>query len=480
MREILIGIAIFLSVILLLLGGFLAWGNIQVNTYTYDAPEHIELTPNEYGTITAVGKALYDENGDRFDIKGINFGNLFISEGWMTINSVGASMNGDKYVKVNPEGVVEEYEEIYQENMDSILANRFTIDEIEKLNDAFFNSYCTEADFKLISDLGLNTIRIPVYYRTFLTTKDRYTLDDQTLCSMDFESIELDFSMLDTFIEYAKKYDLKVIIDMHGVMGGQSGFEHCGTRDIDFWDTEEYIEFMCNLWAAIATHYKAEPAVLAYDLVNEPTNRYEIGTGPKQWRVLDRLYQAVRDVDTNHVISIEGVWFPVSLPRPEKYGWENVLYQFHYYNWDWQGTSNELYYAFICGLSSLVDYDVPKFVGEFNFFGDSDAWNQYLKLYDQMGWGWTIWSYKIISVGWWDNSWGIVVNRLNLQNKDIYNIPEEERNLKLDLRTATYDEILDAWSNQKTEYDGQEGVYKIYDDSVTYNVLVKYFKELNE
>ena len=480
MREILIGIAIFLSVILLLLGGFLAWGNIQVNTYTYDAPEHIELTPNEYGTITAVGKALYDENGDRFDIKGINFGNLFISEGWMTINSVGASMNGDKYVKVNPEGVVEEYEEIYQENMDSILANRFTIDEIEKLNDAFFNSYCTEADFKLISDLGLNTIRIPVYYRTFLTTKDRYTLDDQTLCSMDFESIELDFSMLDTFIEYAKKYDLKVIIDMHGVMGGQSGFEHCGTRDIDFWDTEEYIEFMCNLWAAIATHYKAEPAVLAYDLVNEPTNRYEIGTGPKQWRVLDRLYQAVRDVDANHVISIEGVWFPVSLPSPEKYGWENVLYQFHYYNWDWQGTSNELYYAFICGLSSLVDYDVPKFVGEFNFFGDSDAWNQYLKLYDQMGWGWTIWSYKIISVGWWDNSWGIVVNRLNLQNKDIYNIPEEERNLKLDLRTATYDEILDAWSNQKTEYDGQEGVYKIYDDSVTYNALVKYFKELNE
>ncbi len=480
MREILIGIAIFLSVILLLLGGFLAWGNIQVNTYTYDAPEHIELTPNEYGTITAVGKALYDENGDRFDIKGINFGNLFISEGWMTINSVGASMNGDKYVKVNPEGVVEEYEEIYQENMDSILANRFTIDEIEKLNDAFFNSYCTEADFKLISDLGLNTIRIPVYYRTFLTTKDRYTLDDQTLCSMDFESIELDFSKLDTFIEYAKKYDLKVIIDMHGVMGGQSGFEHCGTRDIDFWDTEEYIEFMCNLWAAIATHYKAEPAVLAYDLVNEPTNRYEIGTGPKQWRVLDRLYQAVREVDTNHVISIEGVWFPVSLPRPEKYGWENVLYQFHYYNWDWQGTSNELYYAFICGLSSLVDYDVPKFVGEFNFFGDSDAWNQYLKLYDQMGWGWTIWSYKIISVGWWDNSWGIVVNKLNLQNKDIYNIPEEERNLKLDLRTASYDEILEAWSNQKTEYDGQEGVYKIYDDSVTYNALVKYFKELNE
>ena len=38
----------------------------------------------------------------------------------------------------------------------------------------------------------------------------------------------------------AKKYDLRVILDMHGVVGGQSGFEHSGTRDIDFWDNKVY------------------------------------------------------------------------------------------------------------------------------------------------------------------------------------------------------------------------------------------------
>lgn len=482
MRAVLIGIAIFLGVILVLLGSVLLIGQINITNYVYDAPEYVELTdPNPYGNITAVGKGLYDANGKRFDIKGINFGNLFIAEGWMTINSVGASKNEDgTYVKVNDQGIVEEYDEIFQEDMDAIFAERFTLEQIEALNDAFFESYCTEADFKLISDLGLNTIRIPVYYRTFLTTHDRYKLTDEELCAKDFESIELDFEKLDKFIEYANKYDLKVIIDMHGVMGGQSGFEHCGTRDIDFWNNEDYIKFMCNLWRAVAEHYKTESAVLAYDLVNEPTNRNEIGTGPKQWAVMDKLYDAVREVDQHHVISIEGVWYPVSLPSPEKYGWENVLYQFHYYNWDWQGTSNELYYAFICGLSALADYDVPKFIGEFNFFGDSEAWNEYLKLYDKMGWGWTVWSYKIISVGWWDNSWGIVVNKLNLQNENIYEIPEEDRNLKLDLTTATYKEILETWSNQQTEYEGQNGVYKIYDDSVTYNALVKYFKDLAE
>ena len=481
MRGLLIGLSIFLCATLILAGAFLLMGKIQMSGYHYDAAEHVELTSNEYKTITAVGNGLYDENGNRFDIKGINFGNLFIAEGWMTVNSIGALKNDDgTYVKVNEQGIVEEYEEIYQEEMDSILASRFSDEDLEKLNNAFFESYCTEADFKLISDLGMNTIRIPVYYRTFLSTHDRYRLSDEELCAMDFNSIELDFTKLDTFIAYAKQYGLKVIIDMHGVMGGQSGFEHSGTRDIDFWDNEEYIEFMSNLWKAIAIHYIGENAILAYDLVNEPTNRNEIGTGPKQWAVMDRLYDAIREVDEHHVISIEGVWYPVSLPSPEKYGWENVLYQYHYYNWTSDITPNDLFYSFMLALNSLSDYDVPKLVGEFNFFGDSEEWEKYLDLYDQMGWGWTIWSYKIISVGWWDNSWGIVVNKLNLQNENIYEIPEDERNLKLDLRTASYEEIYGVWSNQETEYDGQEGPYKIYDDGVTYNVLVKYFEGLNK
>ena len=496
MKGVLIGIAIFLAVILLLAGGFLIWGHIYGQTYTYDAPEHVELTPNEHGTITAVGKGLYDENGDRFDIKGINFGNLFIAEGWMTVNSVGALKNEDgSYVKVSNDGnnIVEEYEEIYQEEMDEYLS-RFTDEELTTLNDAYFESYCTEADFALIKEMGLNTIRLPMYYRNFLTIHDRYRVSDEELCARDFDSIVLNFEKLDKFLSYAKQYDLKVIIDMHGVMGGQSGYEHCGTRDIDFWDSEEYITFMCNLWQAIAEHYldsEYSSTILAYDLVNEPTNRNEAGTGKKQWDVMDRLYEAIREVDKEHVISIEGVWFPISLPNPDKYGWENVIYQYHCYNWPWQGTSNELYYAFIFGLASLADYDVPKFVGEFTFFDDTNAWVKYLNAYDQHGWGWTIWSYKMISVGYWDNSWGLVVQKLHLYNKngELKDGDPSNDNLKLDLREATFDEILEAWSNQKTSYGDQEGVYTFVDNvdkdgnikyATTYRALTEYFAQFKK
>ena len=491
MKKFLIGLVVFVLALLIFAVGVLVWGNLYAANYEYDAPEHVELQGNKLSTVTAVGNGLYDHKGNRFDIKGVNFGNLFIAEGWMTVNSVGAMMNEDgSYAKYNESGIVEEYEEIFQEEMDAILAERFTDEQLEELNDAYFESYCTEADFALISDLGLNTIRLPVYYRTFLTTHDRYRLSDEELCTMNFEDIELVFDKVDKFLEYADKYNLKVIIDMHGVMGGQSGYEHCGTRDIDFWTNEEYIEFMCNLWRAIAKHYVNErpdlaSAILAFDLANEPTNRNEIGTGPLQWEVMDRLYDAIREVNSYHVISIEGVWYPVSLPSPEKYGWENVLYQYHFYNWNsGNGVSNEMFYGLQFALYSLVDYDVPKFVGEFNFFGDTGEWAKYLPQYDKLGWGWTIWSHKVISVGWWDNSWGIVVQKLHLYNDEgvLTDGDYSNDNLKVDLRYDSYEDILAAWSNQATEYGDQKGVYTFIDDyktgkyGTTYQVLLDYFK----
>ena len=477
MKKLLTGLVYMLLVVVILAGSLIVYGNLYVSKqHNSDTPSHVDIEANEFGTITAVGRGLYDENGDRFEIKGINFGNLFIAEGWMTVNSVGPLLNDDgSFVKVNEEGIVEEYEEIYQQEMDQILADRvangdFTQEQLDELNEAFFYAYCTEADFQLIKDIGLNTIRLPMYYRNFMEgPDDALTMRDDA------------FKKLDYFLELAKKYGLKVIVDMHGVVGGQSGYEHCGTRDMDFWENETYIQSMCDLWRNIASYYVTSrpdlaSTILAYDLVNEPTKRTDIGTGPLQWQVMDRLYDAIREVDQHHVISIEGVWYPVSLPSPEKFGWENVLYQYHFYNWNASnGIPNELFYSLMYILYSMSDYDIPKFIGEFNFFGDEASWSKYLAQYDELGWGWTIWSYKIVSVGWWDSSWGLVVNKLNIQNDA--DTPIEDYKLKLDLRTASYEEIMEVWSNEHTNYNGQDGAYKLYHDGTLYNVLKEYFGE---
>ena len=456
----------------------IGWGHIYRTTYQWDAPDHIvrKDTGEDIRTIIEDGDALYDEEGNLFQIKGVNFGNLFISEGWMTVNSIGPLLNEDgSFTKVNEEGIVEEYEEIYQEEMDAILAERFTEEQIDTLNDAYFYSYCTEQDFINIKSIGLNTIRLPMYYRNFMEGPD----EQLTMREDAFEK-------LDYFLELAQKHELRVIIDMHGVVGGQSGYEHSGTRDIDFWENETYIQSMCTLWQEIAKHYITPVAdggrsdlastILAYDLVNEPTKRMESGTGPLQWAVMDRLYEAIRAVDTKHVISIEGVWYFSSLPNPEKFGWENVLYQYHFYNWSSSTLPNWLYYDFHYLLLSFTNYDVPKLVGEFNFFGDQDAWVEYLNVYDRTGLGWTLWSYKVVSVGWWDSSWGMCVYKMNLKND--LSKPQEEYQLKIDLRTASYEELLAEWSTQQTN-DGVNGGKYIFasESSVTCNALKEYFAQ---
>lgn len=479
-KRILKIVIIVVVAIAVIAGTVIGVGHFYRTGYSYEVPAEITRESGA-NTVIAHGRGLYDEDGKLFEIKGINFGNLFVAEGWMTVNSLGAKYNDDgSFVKVNEQGIVEEYEEIYQEEMDAVLAERFTDEQLENLNNAYFSSYCTDYDFECIKSMGFNTVRVPVYYRNFLTTHDRYRTTDEQLCAMNFDDIELHFEKLDAFLEMAKSHGLRIIVDMHGVMGGQSGFEHSGTRDIDFWDNEDYIQFMCNLWRAIAKHYKQDrsdlaSAILAYDLVNEPTNRNSIGTGSKQWKVMDKLYDAIREVDTEHVISIEGVWYFCSLPNPAKYGWENVLYQYHFYNWSSGTIPNWLFYDFMYATLSVTDYDVPKFVGEFNFFDNEEAWLEYLKIYDNSGLGWTIWSYKIISVGWWDNTWGMSVYKMNIQNDA--DTPIDEYNLKLDLRTATYEEILESWSNQYTDDGTNNGSYKFNDDSKLAGFIQKYFEQ---
>ena len=469
------------GVILLVVGslsGIMINGHFYGKNYDPKIPSKVEIKHDtNIRTMKAVGRGIYDEEGNRFDIKGVNFGNWLFCEGWMTINSIGPVLNKDgTYKKINEDGIVEEYEEMYQEEVDAILEERFTPEQLETLYDAYHSSYCTEVDFKNIKHYGLNTIRLPMYYRNFMEGPD-----DKLVMRKDA------FEKVDWFLEMAKKYDLRVILDMHGVVGGQSGFEHSGTRDIDFWDEEIYQEEMCTLWKEIARHYVTPveeggrsdlaSTILAFDLVNEPVNRHTPSTGKKQWDVMDKMYDAIREVNKEHIVCIEGVWFCNSAPNPKKYGWENIMYEYHFYNWQEHIVSNELVYDFNWATLSISDYDVPKYIGEFTFFDKQDNWIKWLNKYDEMGFGWTFWSYKTISVGWWDSSWGMAVQKLHLYNKEGVNYKDDV--LKLDLRTATYEEILEAWSNEQTDdvttTDVYEGPYRF--DGVMPKVLDRYFSQ---
>ena len=336
-----------------------------------------------------------------------------------------------------------------------------TDEQIEELWNIYYDAYCQEIDFKNIKDTGLNMIRLPMYYRNFMEGPD-----DNLVMK------EEPFKRIDWFLEMAKKYDLYVILDMHGVPGGQNGYEHSGTYKVEFWDNQKYIDSTCLLWSEIAKHYKNDRpdlagVIAAFDLINEPDGE-KSSTGRKQWDVMDQIYDAIRAVDKDHVISVEGCWYFISLPDPEEYGWENMLYQYHFYNWFTDVVTYEMFYALQFLTMSMSDYDVPKYVGEFTFFNDKVAWIKWLNQYDQMGWNWSIWNYKTCTNGWWDSSWGLYVQNLHLYNE----------NLKLDLRTATYDEIKAVWSTEMTNYIvDEEKETKKYNPGILAEVLKEYFAQ---
>ena len=440
----------------------ISFGLIANASYNFEKKDYnnlskkVEVTHKKIETYKAIDKGIYDLEGNLFQIQGINYGNLLIQEGWMSVNSLGPKLNEDgSYAKINSEGVIEEYEEVYQEELDLALKNNPNLNQ-EKINELwsiYYKSYCQEIDFQNIKEIGLNTIRLPMYYRNFLEGEDdKFVLKENA------------FEFIDYFLENAKKYDLKVILDMHGVVGGQSGNEHSGTRRTEFWTNEVYQKEMCDLWKNIASYYLNErkdlaSTILAYDLINEPAlDKKE--TTKREWDVMDKMYKAIREVDEDNIIAIEGCWYFDSLPDPKKYNWENVMYEFHLYNWDNAKVSNDVYHTLHFFKWMTTNYDVPIYIGEFNFFDKKDEWIKWLNEYDERGLNWSIWSYKTISVGWWDMSWGIYVYKMNLRDEK----------QKLDVRTATYEEIKEVWSNQ-----GTKETYK--DTGVLKSVLEQHFKK---
>lgn len=471
-QKTLIIVGSVLTLILATAGGIVLHAHLYGKNYRQNIAKQVELNDNDQiKTMKAVGRGIYDTDGSLFEIKGVNFGNWLIQEGWMTINSIGPLLNEDgTYVKVNNEGVVEEYEEMYEDEVLKILNDRFTPEQVDELYEAYYASYCTEVDFKNIKSLGLNTIRLNMSYRNFMKGEPG-----------SLQMKENPFVHIDWFLEMARKYDLKVILDMHTTPGGQSGYEHSGTRSMDFWTNDKYIEEFCLLWSEIAKHYVTDrvdlaSTILAFDIINEPVRKTQLATNKEQWEVFDKIYDAIREVNKEHIVCIEGVWYFNNLPDPEKYGWENVMYQYHFYNWNYPKISNELFYMLMFETLSFADYDVPKYIGEFTFFDYEEEWIKWLNKFDSMGIGWTFWSYKTVSVGWWDSTWGLAVQKLHLKNED--GVDYQTDNLKLDLRTASFEEIKDKWSKEFTDdisTPEYEGPYRFDGNMVKF--IKKYFEQ---
>lgn len=182
----------------------------------------------------------------------------------------------------------------------------------------------------------------------------------------------------------------------------------------------------------MASHYKNNAWVVGYDLLNEP-----VGAAPdflKLADLYDRLYKAIRTVDAKHMIIMEGIWYTDpstkketvdwgTLPFPQVRNWTNVMYQFHFYHWNYVDANGNVQKAdedypshkvFIDqkvaeARISQPQYNVPVMIGEFYGFGLKSVWDYYIQNFNDQKWSWTSWSYKYHDS---PSNWG-VVNHVN-------------------------------------------------------------------
>ena len=129
------------KIVLISLGGLiglalLVCAILAINHATYKVDEPDEKTENTTGLVQASGRSLYDEQGNRLQLVGINAGQILIQEGWMGLFSLEPMRNEDgSYVKDKdgniqyPEFSEEEFREGLKSNPN--LAS-YDIDELMK------------------------------------------------------------------------------------------------------------------------------------------------------------------------------------------------------------------------------------------------------------------------------------------------------------------------------------------------------------
>lgn len=276
-----------------------------------------------------------------------------------------------------------------------LLTKRFGAVTADELVRSYEMSWITARDFDQLAELGLNAVRLPFGYATLLDEDGHWRKDG--------------FERMDWCVGEAWRRGIYSIIDYHAFLppaanqdGGPNGY----------WANPAQQAETIQIWERVAEHYRGNPGVACYDLLNEPTNSALHGQpGPAAGLVralYDRLYRAIRVVDPDHAIAMEGMWDWNTLRDPRAAGYQNVIYSFHWYNWGAKTTAerNQATDRDIAAVREMFKtWNVPALIGEFNSFGDQEAWRHAIRQYDQVGLSWTMWSCKHKDVG--TNSWGL-------------------------------------------------------------------------
>lgn len=155
-----------------------------------------------------------------------------------------------------------------------------------------WETYFTEADVQTIASWGINSLRLPIGFWAYDNAGTPY--------------IKGADAYLEQAIGWAREAGLKVLIDLHGVPGGQNGFDNSGHSGVVDWQKGDNMERTISVLETITKKYGCESysdVVIGIELVNEPIswepNSFDV---TQEWT--SKAYRAVRAAATNRDLQI--------------------------------------------------------------------------------------------------------------------------------------------------------------------------------
>jgi endoglucanase len=325
----------------------------------------------------ASGTNIVNAGGNVVQLKGLNLGGWFIMEKWMCPLDSG--------------GLPDTYSVIT--NLDS----RFGVIAEQNLIHGYQTNWITLDDLDNITNAGFNCVRMPVWWGNF------YSITNTTSAGWRPDA----FTVLDWLVTNCATRGIYVVIDMHGVVGGQSTSGDTGWQNQNqYWTNSVDQSETAYMWTQIAAHYQGNPAVAGYDVINEPDGAPNTAA---VWAAYASLYNTIRSADPGHMLILEGTfenWNWTMLPDPSTYQWTNIVYSMHEYQYG--GTVSQIEAGSdnqVMDFDNHLSWNVPGYIGEWNDMSQGAACYDYsINDYNNAALSWTMWAYKatdgLVPDGW--------------------------------------------------------------------------------
>ena len=183
------------------------------------------------------------------------------------------------------------------------------------------DSYVTAETLRQLKKLGFNSVRVPFSHHLFWNGE---SLTDEG------------FEYFDRIIQYCRDLGMYVQFDMHTAPGYQNPGHHSDNpseqvrESVRFWADWSNVELAAEIWGHVAKRYADEPVIWSWDLINEPVTRNEQEKArlEESFRVMGA---AIRAVDRNHIISIQGDWWGSDFGALNTKWDERLVFQMHHY-----------------------------------------------------------------------------------------------------------------------------------------------------